>query len=123
MSQMKPSPDADRRTWLRRATLDLTGLPPTPVEVDRFLSDTRPNAYALAADRLLASPAYGEHWARVWMDLARYADSKGYEKDLGRSIWRWRDWVTDAYNSDIPYDRFSMLQLAGDLLPDASEED
>jgi hypothetical protein len=120
---LKPSPDTDKRTLLRRAALDLTGIPPTPDEMKAFVADTRPDAYARQVDRLLVSPAYGEHWARVWMDLARYADSKGYEKDLGRSIWRWRDWVTDAYNADIPYDRFSMLQLAGDLLPDASEED
>jgi hypothetical protein len=120
---LKPSPDTDKRTLLRRAALDLTGIPPTPDEMKVFVADTRPDAYARQVDRLLASPNYGEHWARVWMDLARYADSKGYEKDLGRSIWRWRDWVTDAYNADIPYDRFSMLQLAGDLLPDASEED
>ncbi len=120
---LQPSPDTDKRTLLRRAALDLTGIPPTPDEIKAFVADTRPDAYERQVDRLLASPAYGEHWARVWMDLARYADSKGYEKDLGRSIWRWRDWVTAAYNADIPYDRFSMLQLAGDLLPDATEED
>ena len=120
---LQPSPDTDKRTLLRRAALDLTGIPPTTDELKAFVSDTRPDAYERQVDRLLASPAYGEHWARVWMDLARYADSKGYEKDLGRSIWRWRDWVTTAYNADIPYDRFSMLQLAGDLLPDATEED
>ena len=122
-SGLHPSPDTDKHTLLRRAALDLTGIPPTPDEINAFVADKRPDAYARQVDRLLASPAYGEHWARVWMDLARYADSKGYEKDLGRSIWRWRDWVTDAYNADIPYDRFSMLQLAGDLIPDASEED
>ena len=120
---LQPSPDTDKRTLLRRAALDLTGIPPTLNELKAFVADTRPDAYERQVDRLLASPAYGEHWARVWMDLARYADSKGYEKDLGRSIWRWRDWVTAAYNADIPYDRFSLLQLAGDLLPDASEED
>ena len=120
---LRPSPDTDKPTLLRRAALDLTGIPPTPAEIKAFVDDKRPDAYTRQVDRLLASPSYGEHWARVWMDLARYADSKGYEKDLGRSIWRWRDWVTDAYNADIPYDRFSMLQLAGDLLPDATEED
>ena len=114
---MKPSPDADRRTWLRRATLDLTGLPPTPVEVDRFLADTRPNAYALAADRLLASPRYGERMAADWLDGARYADSNGYQADYERFQYRWRDWVIDAFNSNKPFDQFTIEQIAGDLLP------
>jgi hypothetical protein len=87
--------------------------------VHQFLHDTAPNAYERLVDRLLQTPAYGERWARVWLDLARYADSKGYEKDLTRTIWRYRDWVIDAFNSDLPYDRFTTLQLAGDLLSGA----
>ena len=119
---MKPSPDADRRTWLRRATLDLTGLPPTPVEVDRFLADTRPNAYAVAADRLLASPRYGERMAADWLDGARYADSNGYQADYERFQYRWRDWVIDAFNANKPYDQFTVEQLAGDMLPNPTTE-
>ncbi|MEQ8762656.1 MAG: PSD1 and planctomycete cytochrome C domain-containing protein [Planctomycetota bacterium] len=115
-SGLTPAEEADRATLLRRVTLDLTGLPPTAAERDRFLSDTSPRAYEKLVDRLLDSPAFGERWAAVWLDLARYADTKGYEKDLGRSIWRYRDWVIEAFNRDLPYDRFLIEQVAGDLL-------
>lgn len=117
---LAPSPEADRRTLIRRVSLDLTGLPPTPEMVAQFLSDTSSDAYEQLVERLLGSPAYGERWARVWLDLARYADTKGYEKDLKREIWRYRDWVIDAFNNDMPYDRFTTEQLAGDLLPNAT---
>jgi hypothetical protein len=118
-----PSPEADRWTLLRRVSLDLTGLPPTLEEIEAFLRDTGPDAYERAVDRLLDSPHYGERWARHWLDLARYADSDGYEKDLGRPwAWRWRNWVIDALNRDMPFDRFVIEQLAGDLLPNATTE-
>ncbi len=120
---LKPAPEADRATLLRRVCLDLTGLPPTPEMADRFVRDSAPDAYERLVDRLLQSPAYGERWARMWLDLARYADSKGYEKDLTRSIWRYRDWVIDAFNSDMPYDRFTTLQLAGDLVGGAGPDE
>ncbi len=112
-----PAPQADKSTLIRRAALDLTGLPPTEAERNAFLKDKSPNAYEHAIDRLLASPRYGEHWARTWLDLARYADTQGYEKDGPRTIWRYRDWVIDAFNADMPFDRFTVEQLAGDLLP------
>ncbi|HLK58234.1 MAG TPA: DUF1549 domain-containing protein, partial [Chthonomonadaceae bacterium] len=99
---LKPAQEADRLTLIRRVSLDLTGLPPTPPEVDTFLADKSPNAYEKAVDRLLASPRYGEHWARMWLDLARYADTQGYEKDQPRTMWRYRDWVIDAFNADMP---------------------
>ncbi|MGD1071861.1 MAG: PSD1 and planctomycete cytochrome C domain-containing protein [Bryobacteraceae bacterium] len=119
-----PSPEADRATLLRRLSLDLTGLPPTPQETAEFLEDQRPDAWARQVDRLLASPHYGEKWARYWLDLAHYADSDGFEKDLERAwSWRYRDWVIDAYNRDLPYDRFVTLQLAGDEIPGATVED
>ena len=112
-----PSPEADRVTLLRRVTLDLTGLPPSPSEVEAFLKDQQPNAYERLVERLLASPHFGEQWGRHWLDLARYADSDGYEKDLDRPFaWRWRDWVIDAMNQDMPFDQFTRWQLAGDLL-------
>ena len=114
---LKPSPEADRATLLRRVSLDLVGLPPTPEEVDAFLADRSPDAYERQVDRLLASPHYGERWARRWLDLARYADTNGYEKDRPRSIWPYRDWVIDALNADLPFDRFTIEQLAGDMLP------
>jgi uncharacterized membrane protein/cytochrome c553 len=117
---MKPSPEADRETLIRRVTLDLTGLPPTIAEIDAFLSDSSADAFEKVVDRLLASPAYGERWARVWLDLARYADSRGYEKDQRWSLWPYRDWVINALNQDMPFDRFTIEQLAGDLLPDAT---
>ncbi len=115
-----PSPEADRVTLLRRVSLDLIGLPPTVAEVDAFLLDDRPDAYERAVDRLLASPHFGERWARPWLDLARYADSNGYSIDGPRSIWKYRDWVIDALNQDMPFDEFAVEQLAGDLLPDAT---
>ncbi len=114
---LKPAPEADRATLLRRVALDLTGLPPTPEQVTAFLNDKSPEAYERAVDRLLADPAYGEKWAGMWLDLARYADTKGYERDPGRKIWRYRDWLIKAFNDDKPYDQFLTEQLAGDLLP------
>ena len=118
--QVSPSPEADRATLLRRLSFDLIGLPPTPEELDQFLSDTRPNAYELLVERLLASPHFGERWGRHWLDLARYADSDGYEKDSPRPYaWRWRQWVLEALNRDLPFDQFTIEQLAGDLLPNA----
>lgn len=119
---LKPSPPADPASLLRRVTLDLTGLPPTLEALDRFLSDPSDDAYAAEVERLLASPAYGERWASVWMDLARYADSEGLGVDRRRNVWKFRDWVVDAFNRDLPYDRFTIDQLAGDLLPDATLE-
>lgn len=114
---LKPSPEADKLTLLRRATFDLTGLPPTPKEADAFLADRAPGAYERAVDRLLASPHYGERMAMVWLDLARYADTHGYHIDSHRDMWHWRDWVIDAFNRNMPYDQFTVEQLAGDLLP------
>jgi hypothetical protein len=119
---MPPSPDADRYRWIRRVSLDLTGLPPTPGVADAFVADKDKDAYEKVVDRLLASTAYGEHWARMWLDLARYADTKGYEKDRHRDIWIFRDWVIDAFNRDMPYDQFTIEQLAGDLLPKPTPE-
>jgi hypothetical protein len=119
---MTPSPEADRATLIRRASLDLTGLPPAPELVRMFLADKSPDAYERVVDRLLQSPSYGERWARMWLDLARFADTKGYEKDLTRTIWRYRDWVIDAFNADMPFDRFTLEQLAGDLLPGAGTD-
>lgn len=116
------NPPADRATLLRRLSLDLTGLPPTPAVVREFESDSRPDAYEQAVDRLLASPEYGERWAALWLDLARYADTKGYEKDGRRTMWPYRDWVIRALNRDLPFDRFTKEQLAGDLLPDSTDE-
>jgi hypothetical protein len=116
------SPEADRVTLLRRVSLDLVGLPPSPREVDDFLADSRPDAYERVVDRLLASPHYGERWGRHWLDLARYADSNGFNIDAPRSIWKYRDWVIDALNRDMPFDQFATEQLAGDLLPDATLE-
>src|SRR6185503_21283554 len=102
--------------------LDLTGLPPAPEEVERFVADRSPHAYEELVERLLGSPHYGEHQARAWLDLARYADTDGYEKDERRTVWRWRDWVIEAFDRDLPFDRFTVEQLAGDLLPDPSAE-
>ncbi len=115
-----PSPEADRITLIRRINLDLIGLPPSPAEVDAFLTDHRPDAYERAVDRLLASPHYGERSARRWLDLARYADSNGYSIDAPRSIWPYRDWVIDGFNRDMPFDQFAIEQIAGDLLPGAT---
>jgi hypothetical protein len=119
---LRPSPPADRYTLVRRLYLDLIGLPPTPDEADAFIRDRSPDAYEKLVDRLLASPQYGERWARRWLDLARYADTNGYEKDRVRSIWPYRDWVIRALNRDMPFDQFTIEQLAGDLLPDASTD-
>ncbi len=119
--KLATSPEADAATLLRRLSLDLTGLPPTPAEVAEFLADDRPGAYERAVDRLLASPHFGERWGRRWLDLAHYADSDGYLGDALRpNAWRYRDWVIDAVNRDLPYDQFTIEQLAGDLLPDAT---
>ena len=117
-----PSPEADRVTLIRRLSLDLLGLPPSPEEVDAFLNDTiNPDAwYDHLVDRLLASPHYGERWGRHWLDNARYADSNGYSIDAPRTIWPYRDWVIDAVNRDMPFDQFTIEQLAGDLLPGAT---
>ena len=114
------SPEADRYTLVRRVSLDLIGLPPTPEEADAFVNDTSPDAYEKLVDRLLASPHYGERWARRWLDLARYADTNGYEKDRPRSIWPYRDWVIKALNADMPFDQFTIEQIAGDMLPNAT---
>ena len=119
---LKPSPEADRATLLRRLSLDLVGLPPTPQELDAFISDTEPDAYERQVERLLASAHFGEKWARHWLDAARYADSDGYEKDVPRQQHAWRDWVIRAYNRDLPYDRFIIEQVAGDLLPNATQD-
>lgn len=118
-----PSPEASKRTLIRRLSLDLIGLPPKAAEIEEFVNDTRPDAYERLVERLLASPHYGEKWARHWLDLAHYADSDGYEKDLVRPYaWRYRNWIIDALNSDMPFDRFTIEQLAGDLLPNATTD-
>jgi mono/diheme cytochrome c family protein len=117
---LEPSPEAYRYTLIRRVSLDLTGLPPSPQEVDAFLADPRPDAYERLVDRLLASPQFGERWARPWLDLARYADSHGFQRDDLREIWAYRDWVIRALNADMPFDRFTVEQIAGDLLPNAT---
>lgn len=120
---IKSSPEADRYTLVRRLYLDLIGLPPTPAEADAFINDTSPNAYDSLVDSLLASKQYGERWARRWLDLARYADTNGFEKDRPRNIWPYRDWVVKALNDDMPYDQFSIKQIAGDMLPTPTPED
>lgn len=128
---LKPSAEADRYTLVRRVYLDLTGLPPTPAEADAFIqasdksdkSDSSDKAYEKLVDTLLASKQYGERWARRWLDLARYADTNGFEKDRPRQIWPYRDWVVKALNDDMPFDQFSIKQLAGDMLPNATPED
>jgi len=119
---LKPSPEADRYSLIRRLYLDLTGLPPTPLEADKFVNDKGPNAYENLVDSLLKSSRYGEKWAREWLDLARYADTNGYEKDRPRNIWPYRDWVIRALNADMPYDQFTIEQLAGDMLPNATND-
>ncbi|MDP3071454.1 MAG: DUF1553 domain-containing protein [Opitutaceae bacterium] len=120
-ARLSPQPEADRAALARRVALDLTGLPPTLAEVEALIEDRAPEAYERFVDRQLAKPAYGEHWARAWLDLARYADSKGYADDQTRSIWRYRDWVIDAFNRNIPFDQFTTEQIAGDLLPGATQ--
>lgn len=117
---LKPSPEADRSTLIRRVSLDLTGLPPTPAEVDAFLADPSPNAFEKVVDRLLVSPRYGERMAATWLDSARYADTNGYQTDAERYMWRWRDWVIEAYNRNLSFDQFALQQIAGDMLPRAA---
>ncbi|WP_239491989.1 PSD1 and planctomycete cytochrome C domain-containing protein [Luteitalea sp. TBR-22] len=118
--KLVPSHEAPKEVLLRRVSLDLTGLPPTIAELDAFVADTRPDAYERVVDRLLASPHFGERWARQWLDLARYADSNGFEADRLRSMWPYRDWVIEAFNADMPFDRFTVEQIAGDMLPGAT---
>ena len=120
--RLRPSPEASRETLIRRLSLDLIGLPPSPSEVDAFLADTRPDAYERLVERLMASPQYGERWATEWLDLARYGDSDGYDKDMRRSAWPYRDWVISALNQNMRFDQFTIEQLAGDLLPNATTE-
>ncbi len=116
--QLNFAPEADRRTLARRAYLDLIGLPPTPAETDEFLNDQRPDAWERLIDKLLASPHYGERWGRHWLDVARYADSNGFEHDFDRpNAWRYRDYVIRAFNADKPYDTFLREQIAGDEMP------
>jgi mono/diheme cytochrome c family protein len=119
---LKPSPEADKATLLRRVTYDLTGLPPTPAELDAFLADRSPDAYERRVDALLQSPHYGERMAVPWLDASRYADTHGYHIDSQRGMWPWRDWVIGAFNRNLPYDQFTIEQLAGDLLPDATRD-
>lgn len=119
---LKPSAEASKSTLLRRVSLDLTGLPPTAQELAAFLSDTRPDAYGRAVDRLLASPHYGERWGRIWLDIARYADSDGYTIDAPREMWKYRDWVIDSLNKDMPFDQFVIEQYAGDMLPNPTTD-
>src|SRR5689334_11378149 len=119
---LQPSPEADKATLLRRVTYDLTGLPPTPAEIDAFLADRAPDAYEKRVDALLRSPHYGERMAVPWLDAARYADTHGYHIDSLRGMWPWRDWVIDAFNRNLPFDQFVVDQVAGDLLPNATRE-
>jgi mono/diheme cytochrome c family protein len=119
---LRPSPEAPRETLIRRVTLDLTGLPPTPAEVEAFLADKSPKAFEAVVDRLLASSRYGERMVWEWLDAARYADSNGYQGDQERTMWPWRDWAVKAFNDNLPYDQFTLWQLAGDLLPDATRD-
>src|SRR5262249_13758985 len=114
---LQPSPEADRLTLLRRLSFALTGLPPPPAQLQAFLADLSPKAYEKQVDRLLSQPQYGERMAMQWLDLARYADTHGYHIDSHRDMWKWRDWVIDAFNRNMPYNRFGIEQLAGDLLP------
>ncbi|MBI3191109.1 MAG: DUF1549 domain-containing protein, partial [Pedosphaera parvula] len=120
--RLQPSPEADKVTLVRRLYLDLIGLPPSPEEVDAFVADASPDAWLKQVERLLASPHYGERWGRHWLDAARYADSDGFEKDKPRFIWKYRDWVVEAFNRDLPYDRFIIEQVAGDLLPNPTQD-
>ena len=119
---LAPAPEADRERLLRRVTMDLTGLPPTPAETDAFLADRAPGAYERVVDRLLASPRFGERMATDWLDIARFADTHGYQMDRPRAMWAWRDWVIKAFNENLPFDRFATWQLAGDLLPNPTKE-
>ena len=119
---LTPSPEADRETLIRRLYADLIGLPPSPEKVDEFLSNQSPDAYEQLVDELLASQHYGEHMAIAWLDAARFADSNGFQQDGDTWQWIWRDWVIDALNNDMPFDQFSIEQLAGDLLPNATQQ-
>ncbi|MGI8966983.1 MAG: DUF1549 domain-containing protein, partial [Limisphaerales bacterium] len=119
---LNPAPETDKITLLRRLSLDLVGLPPTISEVDAFLTDKSADAYEKQVERLLASPHYGERWGRQWLDAARYADSDGFEKDKARAVWPYRDYVIDAFNKDLPYDQFVIEQLAGDELPNPTQD-
>jgi hypothetical protein len=119
---LKPSPEADKQTLLRRMSLDIIGMPAPDSIAQKFLTDNSDNAYERLINNLLASPHYGEKWAAMWLDLARYADTKGYEADVGRNIWKYRDWLIHAFNDDKPYDQFLTEQLAGDLMPNATDE-
>ncbi|MFO0942733.1 MAG: PSD1 and planctomycete cytochrome C domain-containing protein [Pirellulales bacterium] len=120
---LSPSKEADRRTWLRRVSFDLIGLPPSADELEKFLNDTNADAFEQVVDRLLKSEKFGERWASYWLDIARYADTSGFERDPTRHMWPWRDWVVDAFNNDLPYDQFLIKQYAGDLLPDNTSSD
>src|SRR5262249_31916351 len=117
---LSPSPEAAKTSLIRRVTLDLTGLPPTLQEIDAFLNDLSPDAYEKVVDRLLASPRYGECMAYDWLDAGRYADTNGYQGDSTRTMWPWRDWAIDAFNRNMPFDRFTIEQIAGDLLPNST---
>ncbi len=119
---LRPSPEASPEALIRRVTLDLTGLPPTQAELEAFLADKAPGAYERVVDRLLASPAYGEHMAAPWLDLARYADSNGFQSDTSREMWHWRDWLIGAFNRNLPFDQFTIEQLAGDMLPQPTQD-
>src|SRR5688572_4990584 len=119
---LSPSAEASRVQLIRRLKLDLLGLPPTPEEVDGFVQDNGPEAYERLVSQYLSSPHYGERWGRHWLDVARYADSSGYEADIPRSAWRYRDWVIKALNQDLPFDEFVVQQLAGDLVPEPTAE-
>jgi hypothetical protein len=119
---LSPAAVTEKSTLLRRAYLDIIGLPPTPEQAGKFLEDESPQAYENLVDELLASPHYGEKWASWWLDLARYSDTKGYERDVGRNIWRYRDWVIKAFNNDMPFDQFTIEQLAGDMLPNPTDD-
>jgi hypothetical protein len=119
---LKQSKEADKERLIRRVSFDLTGLPPSVEMTERYLKDNRPNAYEIIVDSLLASPAYGERWTNYWLDVARYGDTHGYQDDLPRVMWPWRDWVIKAFNENMPYDKFVTWQLAGDLIPDANKE-
>jgi hypothetical protein len=121
-ARLKPSAPATRETLIRRVSLDLTGLPPTPAEVNAFLADESSDAYEKVVDRLLSSPHYGERMALNWLDYARYADSNGYQVDASREMWAWRDWTINAYNRNLPFDQFTIEQIAGDLMPDATRD-
>ena len=120
--KLKPSGPASCDVLIRRVSLDLIGLPPTPEEAAAFCRDPSEKAYQQVVERLLASPRYGEHWAAMWLDLSRYADTRGYERDFHRAIWRYRDWLIDSFNRDLPFDRFTTEQMAGDLIPGATDE-